>query len=32
MDVVEIWSDIHQHAYVINSKLEDEGKSLDDVR
>jgi hypothetical protein len=29
-DVVEIYSDIHQHAYVLNSKLEDEGKDQDE--
>jgi hypothetical protein len=30
MDVVEILSDVHQHAYVLNSKMEDEGKTLDE--
>ena len=30
MDVVEILSDMHQHAYVINCQMEDEGKSIDD--
>lgn len=31
LDVVEIMSDINQHAYVLNAKLEDAGKSLDDA-
>ena len=30
LDVVEMLSDIHQHAHVLNAKMEDEGKSLDD--
>lgn len=29
LDVVEIMSDIHQHAHVINAKYEDEGKELE---
>jgi len=29
MDVVEILSDLHQMAYVLNAKMEDEGKTLD---
>ena len=30
LDVVEMLSDIHQHAHVLNAKMEDEGKTLDD--
>ncbi len=29
LDVVEMLSDMHQHAHVINAKYEDEGKELD---
>lgn len=30
MDTVEILSDLHQHAYLLNSKMEDEGKTLEE--
>ncbi len=30
LDVVEMLSDLHQHAHVLNAKMEDEGKTLDD--
>lgn len=30
LDVVEMLSDMHQHAHVLNAKMEDEGKTLDD--
>ncbi len=29
LDVVEMMSDMHQHAHVINAKYEDEGKELE---
>lgn len=29
LDVVEMMSDMHQHAHIINAKYEDEGKELD---
>ena len=29
-DVIEILSEMQQHAFILNSKLEDEGKSIED--